>query len=147
MADIKKWTNSALGILSLCSSVEDSVLECLRANIWRRSSTFDFVSKPRSGKDLQFRKKLLFTTALITSNGRLDQRAWFKNDIWEDILSSGVHTLRWVLTDTQRHRELKTLPAALHLWKGQRVWYIEIGALQLACTPDLSKRPQNKSKS
>ena len=53
-----------------------------------------------------------------------------------------------VTTDTQRHRELKTPPAPLHLWEGQRVWYIEFGALQLlACTPDLSKRPQNRSKS
>ena len=29
------------------------------------------------GKDLQLRKTLLFTTVLITSNGRLDQRVWF----------------------------------------------------------------------
>ena len=49
--------------------------------------------------------------------------------------------------DTQRHRELKTRPAPLHLWEGQRVWYIEFGSLQLACTLELSKRPQNKSKS
>jgi len=39
-----------------------------------------------------------------------------------------------------------TPPAPLHLWEGQRVWYIEFGALQLACTPDLSKRPQNNTK-
>ena len=49
--------------------------------------------------------------------------------------------------DTQRHREPKTPPAPLHLWEGKRIWYIEFGALQLACTPDLSKRPQNKIKS
>ena len=41
----------------------------------------------------------------------------------------------------------KIPPAPLHLWEGQRVWCIEFGALQLACTPDLSKRPQNKGKS
>ena len=77
----------------------------------------------------------------------LDQRAWFKNDILEDLFGSGVHTLRRVTTDAQRHRELKTSPAPLHLWEGQRVWYIEFGALQLACTAGLSKRPQNKRKS
>ena len=83
----------------------------------------------------------------MTNNGRLDQRAWFKNDILEDFFETinSVHTLRWVTTDTQRNRELKTPPAPLHLWEGQRVWYIEFGALQLAYTPDLSKRPQNKS--
>ena len=81
----------------------------------------------------------------MTNNGRLDQRAWFKNDILEDFCESGVHTLRLVTTGTQRHRELKTTPAPLHLWEGQRIWYIELGALQL--TPDLSKRPQSKSKS
>ena len=32
-ANKKKWSISALEILSLCSSVEDSLLECLRANI------------------------------------------------------------------------------------------------------------------
>ena len=83
----------------------------------------------------------------MTNNGRLDQRAWCKNDIVEDFFESGVHTLRWVTTDTQRHRELKTPSAPLHLWEDQRVWYIELDALQLACTLDLSKRPQNKSKS
>ena len=82
-ADRKKWRISALEILSLCSSVEDSLLECLRANISKRSPTFDLVSKPRSGKYLQFRKKSLFTTVLITNNGRLDQRAWFKKEILE----------------------------------------------------------------
>ena len=143
----KKWSISALEILSICSSVEDSLLERLRANILRRPSTFDFVSKPRSGKDPQFLKISLFTTVLISNHGRLDQRAWFKNDILEDFFESGVHTLRWVTTDTQRHREIKTLPAPLHLWEGEHVRYIEFGALQLACTPDLSKRPQNKSKS
>ena len=56
--------------LSISSSVEDSLLECLRANILRRSSTFDFVSKRRSGKDLQFRKKSLLTTVLITDSWR-----------------------------------------------------------------------------
>ena len=65
--------------LCLCWSVEDSLLECLRANIWRHSSTFDFVSKPRSGKDLQFWKFSLFSTVPNTNSGRLDQRAWFTN--------------------------------------------------------------------
>ena len=32
------------------------------------------------------------------------------------------------------------------MWEGQRVRYVEFGALQLACTPDLSKRPRNKIK-
>ena len=50
-------------------------------------------------------------------------------------------------TDTQRHRGLQTPHAPLHPWEGQCVWYIKFGALQLACTPDVSKRPQNKSKS
>ena len=144
-ADRKK--RNALETLSLCSSAEDSLLECPRANIQRLSSTFNFVSKPRSGKDLQFILFSVFTTVLITNNGRLDQRVWFKNDILEDFFDSGLHTLRWVTTDTQRHRELKTPPAPLHLWEGQRVWYTQFGALQLACTPDLSKRPRNKSKS
>ena len=109
----------------------------------------DFVSKPRSGKDLQFWNFSLFTAVLITNNGRLDNGPCIKTDILEFLFESGVHSLRWVTTDTQRHRELKTPPAPLHqiLWEGQRVWYIEFGALQLACTPDLSKRPQNKSKS
>ena len=84
---------------------------------------------------------------IVTDNGRLDQRAWFKNDILEVFFESGVHTLRRVTTDKQRHRQLKTPPAPLHLWEGQRVWHVEIGAIQLDCTPDLSKRPQNKSKS
>ena len=38
----------------------------------------------------------------------LDQRAWFKNDILEDLFGSGVHTLRRVTADAQRHRVLKT---------------------------------------
>ena len=46
------------------------------------------------GKGLQFRKTSLFTTVPISSNGRLDQRAWFKKDILEDCFESGVHTLR-----------------------------------------------------
>ena len=84
---IEKNEASARGkFSSVCSSVEDSLLECLRANISRRSSTFDFVSKPRSGKDLHFTFFSLFITVLITNNGRLDQRAWFKNDILEDFL-------------------------------------------------------------
>ena len=60
----------------------------------------------------------------------------------EDCFESGVHTLPWVTTDTQRHRELKTPQAPLYLWED-----IEFGALPLACTRDLSKRPQNKSES
>ena len=55
---------------------------------------FDFVSKPRTGKDLQFCFFSLFTTVRITNNARLDQRAWFKNDILKDFFGSGVHTLR-----------------------------------------------------
>ena len=89
----------------------------------------------------------MYKRQLITNNGRLYQRVWFTNDTLEDFFDSGVHTLRLVTTDTQRHREQKTPPAPLHLWEVQRVWYIEFGALQLACTPDLLKRPQNKSKS
>ena len=46
------------------------------------------------GKDPEFRKTSLFTIVLITSNGRLDQRAWFENDILEVFFESGVHTLR-----------------------------------------------------
>ena len=38
------------------------------------------------GKDLQFRKTSLFTTVLVTSNGRLDQRSRFYNDILEDFI-------------------------------------------------------------
>ena len=106
------------------------------------------MNKPRLDKDLQFRTKTLFTTVQITNNGRLDQRLLFKNDILKDYFESGVHTLRWVTTDAQRHRELKTPPEPLHdLWEGQCVWYIEFGALQLACIPDLAKWPQNESKS
>ena len=107
---------------------------------------FWFVSKPRSGKDLQFRFFSLFTALLITNNGRLDQRAWFKNGFLEDFWK-WCPNFRWVTTDTQRHRKLNTPPASLHLWEDQRVWYIGFGALQLASTPDLSKRPQNKNKS
>ena len=145
-ADRKKWSISALESLSICLSVEDSLLRVPTrkhptsfVNLW-------FCAQTKIGKDLQFRKTLFFTTVLITNNGRLDQRTWFLNDILEEFFGSGVHTLRWVTTDTQRYRELKTPPAPLHLWGGQRVWYIEFGALQLACTPDLSKRPQSKSK-
>ena len=82
----------------------------------------------------------------MTNNGRLDQRAWCKNDIVEDFFESGVYTLRWVTTDTQRHRELKTPSAPLHLCEGQCVWYVQFDALKLAFTPDLSKRPQNQTK-
>ena len=145
-AERKKWSISALEILSLCSSVEDSLLRVPTrkhiktfVNLWFRKQT-------RIGQG-SFGKKSLFITVLITRNGRLDQRAWLKNDVLEDFFESDVHTLRWVTTDTQRHQELKTPPAPLHLWEGRRVWYIEFGALQLACTPDLSKRPQNQSKS
>ena len=81
----------------------------------------------------------------MTNNERLDQRAWFLNDISEDFFGSGVHTLRWVTTDTQRHRKLKTPPAPLHLSEGQRVWYIEFSALQLACTPDPFKATANQT--
>ena len=58
----------------------------------------------------------------------------------------GLHTIFWKIflkvvstlcvefaTDTQHHRELKTPPAPLRLWEGQRGWYIDFGALQLAC--------------
>ena len=58
------------GILSLCPSVEDSLLECLRAKIERLSSTFDFEGKPRSGKVLQFGIFSKLTTVLMTNNGR-----------------------------------------------------------------------------
>ena len=51
----------------------------------------------------------------MTSNGRLDQRVWLKNDILEDLFEIGVHTLRRVTTGTQRHREIKTPPAPLNL--------------------------------
>ena len=63
---------------------------------------------------------------------------------FEDLIESGVHILRLVTTDTQRHWQVKTPCAPQHLWEGQRVWYIEFGALQLACTPDPRKRPPNK---
>ena len=43
----------------------------------------------------------------MTSNGRLDQRVWLKNDILEDLFEIGVHTLRRVTTDTPRHWEKK----------------------------------------
>ena len=46
------------------------------------------------GKCLEFRKTLLFTTVPITSNGRLDERAWFKNGILQEFFEGGVHTLR-----------------------------------------------------
>ena len=46
--------------------------------------------------------------------------------------------------DTQRHRELNTPTAPLHLWEGQRVCYIEFGALQLACTPDNDRKTKVK---
>ena len=46
---IFSWKHHRAGILSLCSSVVDSLLECLRANIQRSSSTFDFVSKIGQG--------------------------------------------------------------------------------------------------
>ena len=108
---------------------------------------FWFREQTKIGQRSSIYKKSLFTTVLITNNGHLDQRTWFKNDILEDFLESGVHTLRRVTTDTQRYRELKTPPAPLHLWDVQRVSYVEFGAQQLSCTPDLSKRPQNKSKS
>ena len=125
-ADRKKWSISALEILSICLSVEDSLLRVPTrkhptsfVNLW-------FCAQTKIGNDLQFRKTLFFTTVLITNNGRLDQRTWFLNDILEEFFGSGVHTLRCVTTDTQRYRELKTPPAPLHLRKGQRVWYVYI---------------------
>ena len=146
-ADRKKWSISALAILSLCSSVEDSLLECLRANISKRSPTFDLVSKPRSGKYLQFRKKSLFTTVLITNNGRLDQRPGLKTIFWNIFWKWCPHFALSYHGYTTPPRTKDTTCTVLHLCEGQRVWYIEFGALQLACTSDLSKRPQNKNKS
>ena len=67
------------------------------------SSTSLFVREGSSSEDISevgkgssIKKTSLCITVLITSNGRLDQRAWFKNDILEDFFSrlSGVHTLR-----------------------------------------------------
>ena len=74
------------------------------------------------GQGLHIKKTSLCTTVPITSNGRLGQRAWFKNDMknFEVFFGSlsGVHTLRRVTTDTPRHRERKTPPEPLHLWEG-----------------------------
>ena len=147
-ADKKKWRTNALEFLGLCSSVEDSLLECLRETSAKDVRNFWFREQTKIGQGSSIYHFSLFTTVPITNNGRLDQPAWIKNNMLEDWLDeSGVHTLRWVTTDTEGHRDLQTPFAPLHLWEGQRVWYIEFGALQLACTPDLVKRPQSKRKS
>ena len=151
-ADSRKSSTCEQEFTSLPSREEDNVLK-RRCQIISKVRIFLCAKEVRArtylklGKDLQFRKTSLFITILITSNGRLDQRAWFKNDILEHFFENSAHTLRWVTTDTPRRRERKTPPEPLHLWEGEGVWYIEFGALQLACTSDLSKRPQNKNKS
>ena len=47
---------------------------------------FLFCDQTEIGQGSSIQKKSLFTTVLITNNGRLDQRAWLRNDILEDWL-------------------------------------------------------------
>ena len=120
-ADRKKWSNIALEIRSLSSSLKDSFWSAYaQTYIDVRQRVISWASQD-GARIFSLYIISSFTTVLTSSNGRLDQRAWFKNDMLEDCFERDVHTLRWASTDTQRHRQIKTPPAAIYLWEGQRI--------------------------